>query len=153
MKLENLDGMFEFVGDRWCLVRAKNKHPDLCATKFCRNPSPRAYSSDSKAGRTCSKCKMRLWRANNPVQAAYANLKNNASRRGISFKLTLEQFAEWVAGTDYLQNRGRTAESLTVDRIDAERGYELGNLQILTNFENGLKGSYEKDREDDNCPF
>jgi hypothetical protein len=96
---------------------------------------------------------MRLWRANNPVQAAYANLKNNASRRSISFKLTLEQFAEWVAGTDYLQNRGRTAESLTVDRIDAERGYELGNLQILTNFENGLKGSYEKDREDDNCPF
>lgn len=152
MKLENLSGMFEHDGAKWVLVRAKNKHPDLCQVRHCRNPAPRAYDPDPKAGAICSKCKMRAWRANNPVRDAYANIKNSAHRRGITFRLTLQEFSEWVVATDYLQHRGRTAGSLTVDRIDSERGYELDNLQILANFENGLKGSYEQE-EDDNCPF
>jgi hypothetical protein len=48
-----------------------------------------------------------------------------------------------------------------LDRIDHTRGYEVGNLQIITCAENVVKGNKERRKgyvhipevEDDNCPF
>lgn len=36
-------------------------------------------------------------------------------------------------------NKGRTAESYTVDRINDDLGYVPGNLQVLTNRDNVIK--------------
>lgn len=43
---------------------------------------------------------------------------------------------------------GRCAGGPTVDRIDPKRGYEIGNMQILTNSENSAKMHADKNEED-----
>lgn len=78
------------------------------------------------------------------MKAAFALLKSNAKRRGIEFKLTFEQFKEFAIETQVLVGRGRKKTSYHIDRIDALKGYEVGNLQVLTSSENSRKGAYEK---------
>ena len=103
----------------------------------------------------CSKCMMRRWRSKNPLKSAYAQLKESARKRRKLFNITLPQFAEFLAGTDYLERAGKSAESLTIDRIKNHLGYEPGNLQILTNSENASKGNREDTptTETDEDPF
>lgn len=119
---------------RWNLLRASRKSPKLCSVLFCRNAKP-------ATGCVCSRCLMRRWRANNPVVACFQTLCHNAKKRGIPVLMTVEQFTEWVQGTQYMELRGRSAHSLTVERRDATRGYELSNITILTNAANAVKGA------------
>lgn len=123
----------------WKLRLAKNKPTRLCVVAFCSNPRPKG----KKAGSICEKCKARRWRANNPVKAIHQTLRFSAARRRIGFNLTVEELAEFLAGTDYIERRGRGAECLSIDRINVHRGYEPGNLQVLTVSENSFKWHYE----------
>lgn len=87
----------------------------------------------------CASCEKRLQREKYPVKAAYYDLRTNAKRRGIFFDLTLEQFEKFCFKTEYLQGKGKTAESYSVDRIIESKGYTDGNLQVLTLSENTQK--------------
>lgn len=101
-----------------------------CRTKFCRG---RTFPT----GRSpyCSKCRARRWKANHPVSYAFAKLKFRAKERGHTFTLTLADFtALWNAGLG--ENRGRNGHCHSIDRIDPIKGYEPGNVQILTVSEN-----------------
>lgn len=75
---------------------------------------------------------LRLWRVAHPIEAAYARIKAAAKRRLIPFKLTKEQFREFIEPTEYITGRGHKSWNFHLDRKDGELGYVWGNLQILT---------------------
>lgn len=74
---------------------------------------------------------MRRWRANHPYHAQFNWLRRSAQKRDIAFRLTYDQFVSWAMSCDYLAKVGKTAGCYHCDRIDASRGYEVGNLQLL----------------------
>ena len=90
---------------------------------------------------------MRKFRTTKPLKARYAHMKWKAKVRGIIFTISYEYFetfctVEAAKGTDLL------AHELTIDRIDAVKGYEEGNLQILSSYDNIAKGNAERHRAD-----
>lgn len=114
----------------------------MCFTLHCHNKALQ--------GNYCPKCKMRRWRAKNPVNAAYWNLKSRADKHHIPFKISLSWFKKWCSGNDYIEKKGNNPDSLSVDRIrviDEDgniMGYQEGNLQLLTLEENGKKSIQDK---------
>lgn len=109
------------TGHRW--MRKK------CKTEGCNN--------DAIPKRTrCSKCKMRAWREANPLRRRYRVVADRASRRGIPFTLTFKEFKKVVGEADLEGNH--------LDRIDPCKGYEAGNVQLLSASENVIKGNRER---------
>ena len=90
------------------------------------------------------------WRKNNPIKYAYQTLKDNAKRRGKEFDLTLEYFTEFCYKYQYIQNKGITKNSYTIDRISEEKGYVKNNIQIKTNSNNIKKYLEWKYRDTNN---
>lgn len=109
------------------------KKKTICTTKGCRKQA-------IKNRRKCSACVQRAYRKSHPIRASYQCLKDNAKRRGKFFDLTLEQFTEWCHKEDYIQGKGRTKESYSIDCIVPSRGYTIDNLQRLTVSDNAKKG-------------
>lgn len=103
--------------------------------KLCKECGKKQAASGGK----CHACNKRQWRANNPIKAAYNNLKSNAKRRGKKFEISFEYFKKFVTKNDYMTKKGRSATSYHIDRIDEGKGYIEGNLRILTN-----RGNYTK---------
>lgn len=92
-----------------------------------------------KKGGLCNTCKSKRYREKNPLRYAYNTLRSNSKRRGISFSLTFEEFKEFATETKYILGKGKSRDSLTIDRIDDSKGYEIENIQVLTNSENVRK--------------
>lgn len=84
---------------------------------------------------------MRLWRMENVVEAHFAQIKDRARRNKIPFTITLPQYREIIAGTEYTNRRGRRAWNLHIDREDATKGYEPGNCRVLLAAANCAKGA------------
>lgn len=102
-----------------------------------------------RAGRNrliCHMHRMRRYAAAQPMRHCYQTLKVNAKRRGkvFKFKLTFEQFKEFAIEVNLLHKRGRKTTSYTVDRIENDKGYVVGNLQRLTLSENSSKGKRQR---------
>lgn len=113
----------------------KPKH--LCRVKHCR--------TRRMGDRTiCSKHNMELWRARNPIKAAYHHIRDRARSKRIAFTLTYEEFVGICEATGYAEGKGRHAHELHLDRIDARKGYSLDNVRVITCSENSRKGCYEK---------
>ena len=54
--------------------------------------------------------------------------------------LTLPQFEAWCKETGYLEQRGQSPESATVERIDHNEGYHIWNITVLSHAENSANG-------------
>ena len=78
------------------------------------------------------------------MKNAFGNLRENAKRRGLEFSLTLDDFKAFSDATGYLEGRGTSKLSLSIDRIDARLGYRLDNIRVLTLSENATKGNQER---------
>jgi hypothetical protein len=128
----------------WVPIRAKAKKDPLCQVAFCTRLSEK--TAKTGRGLVCGVCRVRIWRANNPIRAIYNAVKNKARRRSIPFDLELGFFTELCQQTGYHQNRGRALENLHIDRIDALRGYHNDNVQIITAEENLRKRDEEQTR-------
>lgn len=63
----------------------------------------------------------------------------SARKRGIPFNLTFKQFEEFDQQTGYVDLKGKQSEDLTIDRIDSDKPYEVGNIRALTWLENCSK--------------
>lgn len=111
-----------------------------CKTKNCRKKS--------KNGGKCWTCIKRNYAERYPVKYAYQVLKNNAKRRGHKFTITLQDFIRFCVKTKILLGRGRTKDCYSIDRIKEEKGYEKGNLQVLTVSDNRLKYSHKQVKYD-----
>jgi len=110
----------------------------ICVVKYCRKK--RAVTST-----LCAMHKMHAFRMRNPLLATYLRLRDGAKRRGLEFGLTREQFRELCEITGYLEGKGTSPLSMTLDRIDARRGYVPGNLQVMTLRDNVAKGNRERE--------
>ena len=104
----------------------------LCTTKFCRK------FATKKGGGKCSKCKMREWRARQPVKARLGWLRSRATRKGCAFDLD----AIWLA--KFLEDSGYDPKLHHIDRVCVLGGYTKGNLQVLPFADNIAKGNRER---------
>lgn len=111
---------------------SRKSRSNKCETFNCRN-------SRGKQRRLCYSCTKKKYADKNPVKYAYQVLRGNAKRRGHKFTITLQEFIRFCVKTKILMGRGRTKDCYSIDRIDESKGYEPGNMQILTVSENRLK--------------
>lgn len=117
---------------------AKKKH--LCQTVRCGN-------NKASKDKFCAKHRKRLQKEKNPVAYTFNLLKSNAKKRKKFFDLTLEQFKGFCEETGYMDLKGKTAESASIDRVVNTEGYTLSNLRLLT-----LSANTKKRNEED-YPF
>lgn len=117
--------------------------PGRCPVAFCRK-APRDLGTHPKSHQLCGTHHKEKWRFENPLHAAFDNLRASARKRRIKFTLTLEQFQTLVEPTRYMDDKGRTRHCLHLDRVDVSRGYEFDNMQVLTCEENVAKGHAER---------
>lgn len=121
----------------------KTKTPGRCPISRCRN-APRNLGTNPKSHQLCGSHAKEQWRINNPVHAAYDNLRAHARCRKIVFTLTLAHFIEIVTPTRYMDDKGRERFCLHIDRKEVTLGYIDGNIQVLTCTENVAKGNAER---------
>lgn len=115
--------------------------PGMCAVAGCRKKS---LTGKRGCHGLCNRHKQQRWRWKSPKKSAYATLRDHAKARGLTFTISHEYFLGMVdmLSTWDLEAEKR-GEELTVDRRKAERGYEPGNLQILTRSANAAKQARE----------
>jgi hypothetical protein len=87
----------------------------------------------------CWSCIKKQFAESDPVRYCYVVLKNNAKRRGKKFTISLSFFRKFCTATDYIQNKGKTSQSYSIDRIDNAKGYTKDNIRILSLSENSRK--------------
>ena len=125
----------------------------LCAVKGCRN------RISAKKKDLCSRHHMRLWRSRNPVRAAYTTLKHHALARRKVFTLTFEEFQQIAELNRYIDGKGCTRLALHMDRMDDRKGYEAGNIRVITCGENVAKENrrrfveYFRETDEEMNPF
>ena len=100
--------------------------------------------------------KSRRFKQINPLSYVWMKLKYNAKYREIGFTLTKRYFKLFCWYNDYDIYRGRRNNNYNIDRIENDKGYERGNIQILTGKQNIEK--YHKidkihGKVEDNLPF
>lgn len=143
-----------FDGKKW-QARLKSKpRKGLCNSLYCRHTIP------SKE-RKCSKCKMRLWRLNNPAKAYLAWIKVSAKKRNLEFNLTIDDILKLPNIDDYLSQFVSDPKSLHMDRINPRLGYTPGNIRIIDPSANMSKAIDDKwdrwaeatEKEDEYNPF
>jgi hypothetical protein len=79
------------------------------------------------------------WAESHPLQRAFHNLRTHAKERGKDFSLTFTEFVVFAERTDYMQRKGKTSLSLSIDRIDNSKGYSASNIQAISLRENSRK--------------
>lgn len=128
------------------LIPSKKKK-GLCPAYRCKNKI-------ANKKRFCHRHHAQYQKETNPFGYFYSQLKQNAKRRGIEFKLTREEFERFCIKTNYLDLKGKSANSASIDRIDPNKGYEIENIQILSLSENTKKMHRDNSSEpEDEIPF
>lgn len=108
-----------------------------CRISECSNTAPK--------GRTiCHKCRSRQYKENKPFRYFYNAHKQKARQRCIPWSLTFGEFKQlWEqSGKWEAKLRG---EDWSMNRIDVNRGYEIGNIEIIPIILN-VQVWFEKDR-------
>lgn len=105
--------------------------------RYCNSPHCTKLAVPQRT--ICSTCSNKRYRKKYPIKALYDNLKSNASRRGVHFGITLNEWIIFCAETDYHNLKGIHGNDYTVDRKDPNVGYVYSNLQILTRIDNAKK--------------
>jgi len=100
--------------------------PNKCLTKRCRG---RCYKSGKSP--YCSKCRSRRFAEKNPIKYHFSKLRNRAKERGKEFTLTLEQYTYFWNTSGYAERRGKTAQSLSINRKDNSKGYHFDNIEAI----------------------
>lgn len=141
---------------------------DDCGFRICRDKLAKgkcivAFCCGHRGGDSayCHKHKKQRDRIKYPECNIYEHIKLSAKRRGIEFSITLEYFKKWCKDSGFIEKkRSANRKTWSVDRIDNDKGYIEGNLQVLRVGENASKGTrsmeeWSRDNpfEDDDLPF
>lgn len=116
----------------------------FCCVAGCRQT---ATSRSKRLGELwfCHRHWQRRWRALNPKRSAYTALRDHAKARCVSFSITYDYYCGFFdAAAGAFKDAETRGEIVTVDRIDASKGYTPGNLQLLTLSENSAKSNKER---------
>jgi hypothetical protein len=87
----------------------------------------------------------RKWVKNNPEKAMFNRSKTRAKRRNIEFSIVLEDIVIPtecpILGIPLAVSSGHmTDNSPSLDRIDPSKGYVKGNVMVISNRANNIKG-------------
>lgn len=116
-----------------------NPGEGLCMVKGCRKEGHRRKFS------LCHRCYQYRWRLLNKRKGMYAMLRDHARGRGIAFTVTYDYLMGLADAYAYFDHEAESrGEFPSIDRIDASRGYEPGNLRIVTVSQNVIKGHRER---------
>lgn len=118
----------------WDWLRKKQPIKHICEVRGCTNAAPLRWRNKKLVREEiCDKCKRRRWRYNNPVYYMFSELRKSAKKRKISFDLHYGEFLEFCFSNDFYRISPKfTKDSLTVDRIEPEKGYSIDNIQVVT---------------------
>lgn len=115
-------------------ARIPRKYPFKCATKFCRRLVHKTGKSPF-----CARCRSRRFKEKFPLKYSFNKLKQRARERGHAFNLTYDQYEKFAVESGYALDKGKQPTSLSIDRIEGSKGYEVGNIRVLTLSENTRK--------------
>lgn len=121
------EGFFEFK------KQSSNGH---CWVKGCQRASRHDRS-------LCHMHEMRRWRALKKKTADYCTLRDHAQARKIKFEITLDYWRGLVDAFGFY-NKEDDDLVLSIDRVDATRGYVEGNMRVVTINLNSYKANKEK---------
>jgi hypothetical protein len=117
-----------------------------CITEGCNNEAQRQR-------KICHKCQKRKYREKYPLKYIYDTVKMNAKRRRKEFTLTFDEFKEFCLKTGYDEKKGKSSDSLSIDRINSLRGYAKDNIRAITLSDN-VHLKYDPEYEvKEICPF
>lgn len=117
-----------------------------CTTKYCRNEA-------RKGKKICYKCASKKYKERHPENYFFNALRNNARRRGKEFIISLNEFREFCERTAYMELKGKTADSLSIDRINNEKGYSIDNIQAISLRYNSQKQKSDREERLIDVPF
>ena len=135
---------------KYALVFSSGNKNNLCQVRYCRN-----LRDKKNRRRVCCSCNYRIKSLNNPRTYAYHQLKKSAKKRNIPFGLSHNEFKDFCDRTGYLELKGKHSKNYCVDRIDDNKGYIPGNIQMITQYENITKENRRRAKKEleENCPF
>jgi hypothetical protein len=112
------------------------RKPNTCATRHCRN--------HTNGRKFCGNCRHKKWREENPEKYSFYNLRNRAKQRGVPFDLSFDEFKLFCHKTEYIAGKNRSAEGMSVDRINDDptrgyHGYRADNIQVMSLSDNVKK--------------
>lgn len=119
------------------IAEEKKKKRGMCVSLHCKK-------SHRERSNFCHSCEKKKYREKNPVMSTYTLLRSNAKRRGKRFVITIEEFKQWVVKHDYMDGKGTGSSNKTIDCINPLIGYQVDNMQVLTNAENIRKMHHDK---------
>lgn len=82
------------------------------------------------------------------MRYTYNLLKSNAKKRKKKFTISFCYFRLWCIFYNYMELKGKTGKSASIDRDDPRKGYEIGNMKILS-----LSDNTSKMHKDKHLPF
>ena len=85
------------------------------------------------------KVNARILKYKKTVKGKYSEYKSNASKRGLTFNLTLEEFKQFWSGKCYYC--GDKISSVGIDRRDSAKGYTENNLVCCCSICNSMKSN------------
>ena len=111
---------------------------------FCRVKGCRKNGHSAKFG-LCHGHYQHAWRLCNEKASVYATLRDHARQRGIAFTITREYFDGLVDAYGFFDHPKTEFKTyLSFDRCDVDKGYEKGNLRIVSVSANVAKGNRER---------
>jgi len=106
---------------------SQRKRKGLCVVAFCCNKA-----GNKGKFRFCYKHHREHQKYNNPLRYWFDVLRQNAKRRNKEFSLNIDEFRDFCERTKYLENKGRSPSSYSIDRINNELGYSKDNIQVCS---------------------
>lgn len=113
-------------------ILSKKISAGICICAMCSRPV-------AKHRKICHTHINDQYKEKNPIRYAYKVLKNNAKRRKVGFSITIDEFIKFCDENNYMELKGVSASSYTIDRKKSEQGYTYDNMQILFNSQNVKK--------------
>jgi len=130
------------------MATAKNNKEYQKAWRLKNPDKIKAYVQKYQAKSTQ---KLKIWRYANPERCLHLNIKSRAKRMGTEFNLDWQDIdipilcpalgIPILVGTNDGMKTGPSPHSPSVDRIDNDKGYIKGNIQVLSHKANTMKNS------------
>ena len=134
----------------------KDKGCCVCSTLFTpRNPVHKTCSykcklshraklrRDNRAKGNMDKTTLKKWNDNNPKKRMLYSARSRAKKNNLDCNITESDIILPdvcpMLGIELYQSKGRTGHGYSLDRIDSDKGYIKGNVQVISDRANRYK--------------
>jgi hypothetical protein len=110
---------------------------NYCLTERCRG----LVHKKKEHSPFCAKCRTRRFAKKFPLKYSFNNLRKRAKERGHGFDLSFGEYESFALRSGYDTGKGKTPDSLSIDRIANDGPYKVGNIRVLTLSFNSMKAA------------